>query len=227
MSKKWTSSAPSCKLIRSSFNTSPARLHWFGRRRDSGLYLAGIAGYSGIVTCCLCLFDASPGRQSGEALRADASWSTFHGVLPFVIGMAIVLLLTELLSYVTGFVRTVQGEMVRDHISGLIHKKSVEADLAFYDMPDYYDRLYRAQYHALDRPLALLESLGGVLQNGITLVAMVAVLVPYGIWMPVASWRAVCPRFMLYSTTDCGFTNGDEEHGERTPRLVLQLDADR
>jgi len=131
------------------------------------------------------------------ALRADASWSAFQEVLPFVIGMAIVLLLTELLSYVTGFVRTVQGEMVRDHISGLIHKKSVEADLAFYDMPDYYDRLYRAQYHALDRPLALLESLGGVLQNGLTLVAMVAVLVPYGIWMPIALLASSLPAFYV------------------------------
>ena len=131
------------------------------------------------------------------ALQADASWGTFKTVLPLVILMATVLLLGELLSYATGFVRTVQAELVRDHISRLIHNQSVAADLAFYDMPDYYDRLYRAQYQALDRPLELLESFGGVLQNSLTLLAMVAVLIPYGIWLPIALLASSLPAFYI------------------------------
>ena len=131
------------------------------------------------------------------ALKAEPSWNAFRLVLPYVIAMAVILLLTELLSYVAGFVRTVQSELVRDYISGLIHVKSVAADLAFYDMPEYFDRLYRAQYQALDRPLTLLESLGSILQNGLTLVAMVAVLAPYGIWMPVALLASSVPAFYV------------------------------
>jgi len=131
------------------------------------------------------------------ALQADGSWSAFQGVLPYVITMAVILLLTELFAYFTGYVRTVQSELVRDHISGLIHQKSVAIDLAFYDMPEYFDRLYRAQYQALDRPLTLLESLGSVFQNGLTLVAMVAVLAPYGIWMPVALLASSLPAFYI------------------------------
>jgi ATP-binding cassette, subfamily B, bacterial len=131
------------------------------------------------------------------ALQADGSANAFRGVLPYVIAMAVILLLAELLAYFTGYVRTVQSELVRDHISGLIHEKSVAIDLAFYDMPEYFDRLYRAQYHALDRPLTLLESLGSVLQNGLTLVAMVAVLAPYGIWMPVALLASSLPAFYI------------------------------
>ena len=131
------------------------------------------------------------------ALQGDGSWIAFQGVLPYVIAMAVILLLTELLAYFTGYVRTVQSELVRDHISGLIHEKSVAIDLAFYDMPEYFDRLYRAQYHALDRPLTLLESLGSVLQNGLTLVAMLAVLAPYGIWMPVALLASSLPAFYI------------------------------
>ena len=131
------------------------------------------------------------------ALRGDGSWNAFRAVLPYVIGMAAILLMTELFSYAAGYVRTVQSELVRDHISGLIHDKSVALDLAFYDMPEYYDRLYRAQYHALDRPLTLLESLGSVLQNGLTLLAMVAVLAPYGIWMPIALLASSLPAFYI------------------------------
>jgi ATP-binding cassette, subfamily B, bacterial len=131
------------------------------------------------------------------ALQGDGSANAFQGVLPYVIAMAVILLLAELFAYFTGYVRTVQSELVRDHISGLIHEKSVAIDLAFYDMPEYFDRLYRAQYHALDRPLTLLESLGSVFQNGLTLVAMVAVLAPYGIWMPVALLASSLPAFYI------------------------------
>lgn len=131
------------------------------------------------------------------ALRAEATWSAFRTVLPFVIVMAAVLLLVELLRYAATYVRTVQAELVRDHISKLIHSQSVAVDLAFYDMPDNYDRLYRAQYHAMDRPLTLLENLGGVFQNGLTLVAMVAVLIPYGIWLPIALLATSLPAFYI------------------------------
>jgi ATP-binding cassette subfamily B protein len=131
------------------------------------------------------------------ALQGDGSWSAFRDVLPCVIAMAAVLLLAELLAYFTGYVRAVQSELVRDHISGLIHEKSVAIDLAFYDMPEYFDHLYRAQYHALDRPLTLLENLGSVLQNGLTLIGMVAVLAPYGIWMSVALLASSLPAFYI------------------------------
>ena len=59
-------------------------------------------------------------------------------------------------------------------------------DLGFYESPQFYDHLYRARSDASTRPLALLESSGGLLQNTITLVAMAAVLIPYGLWLPPA-----------------------------------------
>ncbi len=36
------------------------------------------------------------------------------------------------------------SELVQDHIRALIHRKSVEVDLAYYDLPDYFDHLHRA-----------------------------------------------------------------------------------
>lgn len=139
-------------------------------------------------------------NQLVAVLQVDDVANAFWSLLPLVAIMAAAVLLGELLGYAADFVRTVQAELVRDHISGLIHKKSVEVDLAFYDMPDYYDSLYRAQYHALDRPLTLLEHLGGVLQNGITLAAMVAVLLPFGVWLPLALLVSSLPAFYILIT---------------------------
>lgn len=131
------------------------------------------------------------------ALKEEALWSSFQPLLPLVVLMALTLLLTEFAGLAASYIRTVQAELVRDHISGLIHTKSVAVDLAYYDMPEYYDRLYRAQYHALDRPLILLENVGTFFQNGLTLLAMMVVLLPYGIGLPIALLASTLPAFYV------------------------------
>ncbi|MEZ4708519.1 MAG: ABC transporter ATP-binding protein [Caldilineaceae bacterium] len=134
------------------------------------------------------------------ALRADAAAGAFQSVWPIAVIMALIMLLVEILRYAANYVRTVQAELIRDHISSLIHAQSVAVDMAFYDMPEYHDRLYRAQYQALDRPLTLLENLGGFLQNGLTMLAMLAVLLPYGAWLPLALLVSSLPAFYTVLT---------------------------
>src|ERR1041385_4746142 len=95
-----------------------------------------------------------------------------------------VLLLMEVVRNAINWVRTVQAELLQDHITSLIHEKSVSVDLAFYELSDYYDHLHRARREARYRPVALLGNLGALLQNSITLVAMGAILIPLGPWLP-------------------------------------------
>jgi len=107
------------------------------------------------------------------------------------------MLLAELLRGASSYIRTVQSDLLKDHISGLVHRKSTEADLAFYELPEFYDHLHRAQSEASFRPVALLESLGTFVQHGITLVAMAAVLIPYGLWLPVVLFVSTLPAFYV------------------------------
>lgn len=111
--------------------------------------------------------------------------------------MAGVVLLGELLRSASGYVRTAQSELLQDHISGLIHERSVAVDLAFYELPDFYDHLHRARDQAGYRPAALLESIGSLLQNGLTLAVMGAVLLPFGHWLPVALLLSTLPAFYV------------------------------
>jgi ATP-binding cassette subfamily B protein len=118
-------------------------------------------------------------------------------VLPPAAGLAAVVVLGELLRLATGYVREVQGELLKDHITALIHQKSVAADLAFYESPDFYDHLHRARDEAGYRPAALLESLGGLLQNTLTLAAMGVVLLSFGGWLTVALLGSTLPAFYV------------------------------
>ena len=108
-----------------------------------------------------------------------------------------VLLLMEVVRNAINWVRTVQAELLQDHITSLIHEKSVSADLAFYELSDYYDHLHRARAEARYRPVALLGNLGALLQNSITLIAMGAILIPLGPWLALALLLSTLPAFYV------------------------------
>jgi ATP-binding cassette, subfamily B, bacterial len=131
------------------------------------------------------------------ALRSGGSWETLQPLIVAAAAMAGVLLATEALRGVAGWLRTAQSELVQDHISSLIQKKSGSVDLAFYESPEFYDHLHRARAEAGHRPVALVESLGSLVQNGITLVAMLGVLIPYGPWLPAALLLSTVPALYV------------------------------
>ncbi len=130
------------------------------------------------------------------AVAGTGTWDIWPIIVPVAL-MAGVLLLSELLRSAIEWVRTAQSELVQDHISGLIHEKSVAVDLAFYESSGYYDRLERARSDASSRSLALLENTGSLLQNSITLLAMAAVLIPYGAWIPFVLLVSTLPVFYV------------------------------
>lgn len=131
------------------------------------------------------------------AIDSGGRWETVRPTLILVAVMAGILLVSEALRSLAGWIRTAQSELVQDHITDLIHHQSTSVDLAFYEMPEYYDQLHRARAQASTRPLELVESLGGLLQNGITLVAMAAVLIPFGLWLPLALLISTLPAFFV------------------------------
>ena len=118
-------------------------------------------------------------------------------VLSLLLLLGGVLLLMEIVRNAINWVRTVQAELLQDHITSLIHEKSVSVDLAFYELSDYYDHLHRARAEARYRPVALLGNLGALLQNTITLVAMGAILIPLGPWLALALLLSTLPAFFV------------------------------
>ena len=131
-----------------------------------------------------------------RALRPDSSWADRRSVLILIAILALVLLLIEGVRGILTWVRTIQSEFLRDHITDLIHEKSTAVDLSFYEFPDYYDHLHRARVEASYRPTALLENLGSLLQNSITLIAVGAILIPLGPWLSLALIVSTIPAFL-------------------------------
>jgi len=131
------------------------------------------------------------------AIKAGGAWESIRPALAIGVLIAAIALLSEILRSAAVWVRTHQSELVQDYITALIQGKSAEIDLAFYDSPEFYDRLHRARSEASYRPVLLLESLSGILQNGITLTAMLVVLAPFGAWLPVALLTSTLPALYV------------------------------
>lgn len=117
-------------------------------------------------------------------------------VLPAAL-MGLTMLATVVVQGLLGWVRDIQGELVNNYISGLVHAQSAAVDFAFYESPDYYDQLHRARDEAGSRPVELLESLGSLGQSAVTMAGMLVILLPYGIWVPLALVLSVVPAFYV------------------------------
>jgi ATP-binding cassette subfamily B protein len=115
---------------------------------------------------------------------SGAGINNYDFVLPLIV-LGVLLVGEQILKSAGKWVRTIQSERVQDYMTGLIHDKALAADLSFYDSPAYYDRLHRAQNDARSRPLALLEGMGSLVQNCLTLAGMALLLVSYSPWIPL------------------------------------------
>jgi len=148
-------------------------------------------------------------------IESGGSRETVQTTLLLTVLMGLVMLLSQLLGSLLNWVSTAQSELVRDHVMTLVHQKSISLDLSFYDSAEYYDHLHRAQAEAGFRPLSLIQSLGGLLQNSITFAAMAAVLIPYGAWLPFALLVSTIPAFYVVLV-----------HNRREHRWFLRRTAD-
>ena len=131
-------------------------------------------------------------------LQASDPNAVFERVLPLIILAGAVTIFNSLCQSLTELVNTAHAQQVTDYMQGIIHAKSVEADLEYYENAKYHDALQRAQQEAPYRPPQILNRLAQGSQNAISLVAMVGLLVSlhWGIigLLSIATFPAVLVR---------------------------------
>ena len=88
-----------------------------------------------------------------------------------------VALVMALCGILTSLVNRSQSNAVIDYMYSILHQKSVEIDLEFYENPEYYDTKHRAQKAAAHRPREILGALLGIGQNSISLLAITGLLI--------------------------------------------------
>lgn len=133
------------------------------------------------------------------AVAVGGAWEAVRPMALYALLLGAVLIVQQGVGSLMQWARLAQSEHVGDHIRALVQRKATEIDYAHYESPSYFDRLNRVVGEASVRPLALIESLGGLLQSTITLLSMGALLLPYGWWLPGLLLVSVFPALVVHT----------------------------
>ncbi|MGD1855044.1 MAG: ABC transporter ATP-binding protein [Leptolyngbyaceae cyanobacterium] len=116
---------------------------------------------------------------------------------PLLIGLAVILLTGMIANALSELVTSSQAQKVSDYMRSILHAKSVEIDLSYYENPRYHDTLQRAQKEATYRPNQILKRLALVVQNGILLVAMLGLLLTLHWGITIVLLVAIIPTVLV------------------------------
>lgn len=106
-----------------------------------------------------------------EGLAAPQPTEAFQVVLVWVGLAALVALMTTLLRSLSEYTTLGQSQQVTDKVAGILHAQSIAIDLAYYEDPDYYNTLQRAQQQAPYRPTSIINGLFDIAKNTLSLAA--------------------------------------------------------
>lgn len=133
-------------------------------------------------------------RTLVNRLQFSPRWAA---IAPPALAIAGLWIIAQILSSALSWIRAVQAERVQDEVHRLIHVQALRLDVAFYDRPESYDQLHRARVDAISQPLALLESLGSVIQNGLGFLVLAGILWTYARWLPLLLVCTALPGLVL------------------------------
>jgi ATP-binding cassette subfamily B protein len=110
------------------------------------------------------------------SLGASDTLAAFEHVALLIALAGAVALLNAFLQSIANIVKEAQSLAVSDCMYDLLHSKSIEVDLEYYEDPQYLDTLHRAQREGPSRPNQILNGLVQLGQSGVSLIAMVGLL---------------------------------------------------
>ena len=112
------------------------------------------------------------------AASPDPAAAFRHAVVLIVLLGAVTLAAASCRS-LAALVSEAQSQAATDHVSDLMHAKSIEVDLAYYENAKYYDTLHQAQREASYRPARVVSGLAQAGLGAISLAGMAGLLLSF------------------------------------------------
>jgi ATP-binding cassette subfamily B protein len=131
-----------------------------------------------------------------EGLTTPDKIIAFKKVLFLIILAGAITLFNTLIRSVAGLIREAQSLIVNDHMQNVIHAKSIEVDLEFYENSQYYDTLHRAQGEGR-RAVSIVNGLAQLGRSSISLMAMAGLLLSFHWIFAIILLVAVTPSVIV------------------------------
>ena len=99
-----------------------------------------------------------------------------HKLTLLIVAALVVQLVSVLCKSFSQVVSEAQSAKVTEYMEDLLHRKSVEVDLEFYETPAFKNSHHRAQQEAPFRPTRIVFGLAQLVQSSLSLVAVASVM---------------------------------------------------
>jgi ATP-binding cassette, subfamily B, bacterial len=191
-------------------NTPQAfRLVWAASRR-AALIGTGLM----LIAALLPAAQAWAGKLIIDAIltaieRGMAPVAGLRYVVPYLVLELVLLLASSLTDQIRSLSDRVLQMQLSNHVNTLVIRKAISLDLRFFEDPIFYDTLQNARRQADNSALAIVNSTLRMVQQVITLVSLIALLVRFSPWLAVIVFIAAIPSFLSQS-----------QHAERAFRAV-------
>lgn len=129
-----------------------------------------------------------------DSVTAGAGFETVMLWIGLAGGVA---LLVAICNSASSVVSEAQSILVSDSIQEILHAKSIEVDLEYYENPKYYEMLHRAQQEGPSRPTQIVNGLLQAAKCGLSLVAVFALMASVSWLMALLLGFAAIPSALI------------------------------
>jgi len=123
----------------------------------------------------------------------------FHYVVPYLALEFTLVLIGSLTSQVRALFDRILQSQLTNHVNTLIIRKAISLDLQFFEDPIFYDTLQNARRQADSSALNIVNSTLQMVQQVITLISLVILLVRFSPWLAVIVFVSAIPAFLSQS----------------------------
>jgi ATP-binding cassette subfamily B protein len=108
----------------------------------------------------------------------------------------VLFLLSTALNHARRLVQQLVQLQLANHVRGEIIRKALSLELAFFEHPDYYDRLQNARREGSYKPVELINDTFQIVQNTITMISFAALFFRFSPWLVVILFATSVPAFI-------------------------------
>jgi len=130
------------------------------------------------------------------ALQGGADPEQVRSVFVYLIIELGLFLLSTVLNHARRLIQQLIQLQLANRIRGEIIRKALGLDLAFFEHPDFYDRLQNARRESGYKPVDLINDTFLIVQNTITLVSFAVLLLRFSPWLVVVLLITSIPAFI-------------------------------
>jgi ATP-binding cassette subfamily B protein len=131
------------------------------------------------------------------SINAPDKTQAFKHIVLLIAIAGIVALINALCQLLATIASEAMSLTVTDHVFDILHTKSVAVDLEYYENPQYFDTLHRAQQEGPYRPTSIVNDLVRLAQNSVTLLAMAGLLLSLHWGIACVLFLAVVPGVLV------------------------------